>query len=159
MPTGPAAESRGTPPGQRIALQPHPGLPWLLPPAGMAVQVLIDAVIVRVPNTRPWFLGVTNERGQLLPVFDLVGWSALPVTEGRRHIVVIGTGATALAVPCHVAPTLLAIDRELPSAPAEGVLAPFLGRCFHTPHGVAREFDVAGWSAAAALQIPGAAGG
>ena len=159
MPIGPADASRGTPSGQRIAIQPHPGLPWLLPPAGVAVQVLIDAVTVRVPNTRPWFLGVTNERGLLLPVFDLAAWCALPVPEGRRQVVAIGTGATALAVPCHVAPMLLAIEEEHLSVPDHGALAAFLGRCFHTPHGVASEFDATAWSAAAATQIPGAADG
>lgn len=162
MPSAPAEFRRGARPDLRIALQPHPRLPWLLVPGGMPLQVLIDAEPVRVPNTRPWFLGVASQRGVLLPVIDLAGWAGLDGPPGqRRHLVALGAGAHACAVPCHIAPTLLVVADAIPESTGddEGALEAFLGQRVHASQGIARDFDAPGWFIAAARQIPGDASG
>lgn len=158
MTTGPAAQPRGALAHLQLALQPHPGLPWLLAPAGVTLQVLTDAEPVRVPNTRAWFLGVASQRGLLLPVIDLAEWAGLRTPHGqRRHIVSIGSGPHAFAVPCHTPPALLATADAAPWTGDDGPLSAFLGRHFTSPHGNAREFDVARWLTSVAHEIPGAA--
>ncbi len=88
-----AATVRAAP---KIAFRAHPALPWLVLPDGLPMQVVIDAVPVRVPNTQPWFLGVVSQRGVLLPVFDLAAWAGLRHDPSERmQIASIGSGNTA----------------------------------------------------------------
>lgn len=147
-PTAPAA-------APRIAFQAHPQLPWLLMPEGVPMQVLIDAVPVRVPNTRAWFKGVVSQRGNLLPVFDLADWAGLPAYDAKPQIVSAGTGTTACAIVCAATPTLLFAGRETTPAATVAALEPFLGRAHASAQGIVREFDLQGWLAAAAQDITG----
>lgn len=140
----------------RIAFRPHRQLPWLLLPEGMPLQVLIEAAPVRVPNTRSWFHGVVSQRGNLLPVFDLAGWAALPDgSDAPPQIVAIGLGAQACAMLCAAAPTLLNVGAEDSASTEDGALSPFLGRSYTSALGRAREFDIQRWLATAAQQISG----
>jgi len=144
----------------RLGFRPHPQLPWLLAPPGVPLQVLIEAAPVRVPNTPHWFRGVVSQRGNLLPVFDLAGWAGLDDTGMERpQVVSVGSGAQACAVLCGITPSLISIveDAEADAAGSAGALAPFLGRAYATSLGLAREFDVARWLAAAASNINGGA--
>lgn len=45
----------------------------LLAPMGQVQEVIDPPECTRVPGTAPWFLGVANVRGTLLPVMDLHG--------------------------------------------------------------------------------------
>lgn len=155
--TGAAATAPAATP--RIAFQAHPQLPWLLVPEGVPMQVLIDAVPVRVPNTRDWFKGVVSQRGNLLPVFDLAGWAGLPASDARPQIVSAGVGATACAIVCAATPTLLFAEREAMPAATVAALEPFLGRAHASAQGIVREFDLQRWLAAAAQDITGGASG
>lgn len=143
----------------RIAFQAHPQLPWLLVPEGVPMQVLIDAVPVRVPNTRAWFKGVVSQRGNLLPVFDLADWAGLPANDAKPQIVSANVGASACAIVCAAAPTLLFAEREAKPAVTAAALEPFLGRAYASAQGVVREFDLQRWLAAAAQDITGGASG
>jgi chemotaxis signal transduction protein len=140
----------------RIAFRPHRSLPWLLLPEGMPLQVLIETTAVRVPNTRPWFQGVVSQRGNLLPVFDLGGWAALPDDRDLQpQVVAIGLGTQACAMLCAAAPTLLNVGAEEAASTEDGALSPFLGRSYTSALGRAREFDIQRWLATAAQQISG----
>lgn len=141
----------------RIAVQPHPSLPWLLVPDGVPVQVLIDTAPVRVPNTQPWFRGVVSQRGNLMPVFDLGFWAGYPPVEGgRMHIVAVGVGARAFAVVCAVPPALVSPEACAEQAVDAGLLTPFLGAGYASAVGTAHAFEMERWLAAAAMQVSAA---
>ncbi len=155
-----AGDATATAAAPRIVYRPHPSLPWLLAPEGVALQVLMDSTPVRVPNTRPWFRGVVSQRGILLPVFDPALWSGRERDAGSRvQIVAVALGAQACALVCDGPPTLTVIGAELPSADAEGPLSPWLGRTFASALGSVREFDIRRWLADAAQHIAGTADG
>ena len=61
------------------------GLHLLLAGDG-AVRVLEPPPVLRMPNTRAWFLGLANVRGSLVPVYDLVAWLDLPSPGSRRML-------------------------------------------------------------------------
>jgi hypothetical protein len=144
----------------RIVYRPHPQLPWLLAPEGVALQVLMDTVPVRVPNTQPWFRGVVSQRGILLPVFDPAGWAGWERDAGSRsQIVALALGAQSCALVCDDPPTLTVTHREIGPGAAEGPLSPWLGRGFASALGSVREFDIRRWLAAVAQHIAGVAGG
>lgn len=155
----------------RIAFRPHRALPWLVLPQGLAMQVLIEAHAVQVPNTRPWFRGVVSQRGNLIPVFDLAEWAGLPPERAEREQIAsvnLGTHASACALVCCETPTLTrastAADRaanaaanavanqDTPTIPE--ALAPYVSRIYESALGRAREFDILRWIANAAAQVP-----
>jgi hypothetical protein len=141
----------------RIAVQPHPSLPWLLMPDGVPVQVLIDTAPVRVPNTQPWFCGVVSQRGNLMPVFDVGFWAGYPpVRGGRMHLVAVGVGVGAFAVVCAVAPALVLPEARADRAVDAGLLTPFLGAGYASAVGTAHAFEMELWLAAASMQVPAA---
>lgn len=147
----------------RIAFRPHRALPWLVLPHGLAMQVLIDARPVQVPNTQSWFRGVVSQRGNLIPVFDLAEWAGLPL-EGaeREHIasVNLGAQASACALVCCETPTLARVSTVDSASAAAGfealprVLAPYVSRVHGTDAGLAHEFDILRWIATAAAHVP-----
>jgi hypothetical protein len=150
----------------RIAFRAHPRLPWMLVPDGIPMQVLIDVVPVRVPNTRTWFRGVVSQRGNLLPVFDLGGWAGLAPIDAKTLIVAVGVGATACAVVCAATPTLLVPGAPLREDDADAnamtsiaAFAPYLGPACASVEGSVREFDFQRWLATAAQDISSAASG
>ncbi|MCC7249557.1 MAG: chemotaxis protein CheW [Lysobacter sp.] len=155
----------------RIAFRPHRALPWLVLPQGLAMQVLIEAHAVQVPNTRPWFRGVVSQRGNLIPVFDLAEWAGLPPERAEREQIAsvnLGAQASACALVCSESPTLTrassaadATSRHgastMPEADAIAIpeaLAPYISRIFESDLGRAHEFDILRWIAYAAAQVP-----
>jgi twitching motility protein PilI len=55
----------------------------LLAPLEQVAEVLtVPTDITRVPGTKPWVMGVANNRGTLLPIYDVEGW--LTGTPTRR---------------------------------------------------------------------------
>jgi chemotaxis signal transduction protein len=155
-----AGDGAATAAAARIVYRPHPSLPWLLAPEGVALQVLMDTTPVRVPNTRPWFRGVVSQRGILLPVFDPALWSGRERDAGSRvQIVAVALGAQACALVCDDPPTLTVLGAELHSAEAEGPLSPWLGRTFASALGSVHEFDIRRWLADTAQHIAGTTDG
>jgi twitching motility protein PilI len=47
------------------------GEDWLVTPREEVREVIVPPPLTRVPRTRPWFAGLANVRGNLLPVVDL----------------------------------------------------------------------------------------
>lgn len=142
----------------RIAFRPHRDMPWLVLPQGVALQILIDAAPVSVPNTRRWFLGVVSQRGNLIPVFDLAQWAGYPPdaaggAQSGAQIVAIGQGAHACALRCSDAPKLLDVTGAGRDDALEGPLAPYAARAYDSGSGKAHEFDVQRWLAAIAAQV------
>jgi chemotaxis signal transduction protein len=130
----------------RIALRPHLALPWLVLPEGLPLQMLMDALPVRVPNTRPWFHGVLSQRGNLLPVFDLGHWAGLaPIDRRQAQLVAVGQGAQACALLCATAPNLVTTNGDSWELPDAGTLTPYLGKATASGYGPVYEFDAYRW--------------
>jgi hypothetical protein len=141
----------------RIALRPHLELPWLVLPEGISLQMLMDVVPVRVPNTRSWFHGVLSQRGILLPVFDLGHWAGLtPLDRRQAYVVAVGQGAHACALLCAAAPGLIAIHGDSSERHDTGLVAPYLGATgMASRYGPVYEFDAYRWLANATQHVSG----
>lgn len=64
------------------------GARWFIPVAGV-VEVLRDALVVRVPGTPPAVRGMVNHRGRILTVADPIRALELPGDGGRTADVVV----------------------------------------------------------------------
>jgi chemotaxis signal transduction protein len=142
-----AASTAAVPSAPRIALRPHDALPWLLLPQGVALEILIDASAIRVPNTNTWFHGVVSQRGNLLPIFDLSMWAGLhPAADRQRQVVVVGLESRLFGVLSDTTPALLHIedtgDRQ---ATYNGPLSPYLSHIRSNGREEAYEFDASAW--------------
>jgi len=102
----------------------------LLIPVGAACEVVASIEVYEVPNTAPWFAGLVNLRGNLVPVFDLVveaGHAAVP----GRPLLVLNRGADAVALPVDRlpqvvgAPVEIAVPAGLPATIAPHVRAAY----------------------------------
>lgn len=66
------------------------GSRWLVAPREDVREVILPAATTRVPNARPWLLGVSNVRGSLLPVIDLAVLTGNPHSaDGRAARVLV----------------------------------------------------------------------
>jgi chemotaxis signal transduction protein len=152
----------------RIGLRPHPALPWLLLPPGVPAQVLADAMLVRVPNTRKWFRGVVSQRGNLLPVFDLGEWvgQGLTVGDDRQEplVVMISIGTDTFALLSHATPSLVRVaplDVAATEPSSYGPISGYLGQTWEVASGGADsrhayDFDARLWLSDVARQLTGA---
>lgn len=57
---------------------------WLTIPKDDVREVINPPRVTRVPNAKPWLVGIANVRGELLPVIDLRVFLGLPAGEGLR---------------------------------------------------------------------------
>lgn len=65
------------------------GEPWVVRLADLSEVMPVPALTL-VPNTRPWFLGITNIRGNLYGVVDLAAFMGLtPVVTGTETRLVL----------------------------------------------------------------------
>ena len=70
----------------------------LLAPLHDVVEILDPVECTRIPSVKPWFKGVGNIRGNLLPVIDLHQFlygESLPVTSSTRIVVFKDEGINA----------------------------------------------------------------
>jgi hypothetical protein len=65
------------------------GRPALVLPHEVSGQIAFEPTITRVPNTQTWFRGVINQRGLLIPVFDLGLWCGIEHDDWRDATVLI----------------------------------------------------------------------
>jgi len=72
--------------------------PYLAPLAQIAEVLEPAADLTAIPGTKPWLLGVANNRGTLLPIIDLAAlmFGATPVHRDTDQVVAVRQGA----VPC-----------------------------------------------------------
>ena len=65
---------------------------WLVAPREEVKEVIVPPALTRIPRARPWFLGVSNVRGNLLPVVDLaqlIGSDASAADSADRSRVLV----------------------------------------------------------------------
>ena len=66
----------------------------LLPYLGKAEIIELESVCP-IPNTPMWFLGMINNRGNLLPVFDLKLFMEMNAEQTPRWLMILGHGGRA----------------------------------------------------------------
>jgi hypothetical protein len=97
-----------------IRLQTSGGSLPLLLPADRPAELRRGMAICSVPNVAPWFFGMANLRGELVPVFDLLGYCGLGRTTRQRssELLLIGTAASAFALPGTGEPEILQLSED-----------------------------------------------
>jgi len=59
------------------------------------VEIMELASVCPIPNTPMWFMGMINNRGNLLPVFDLKLFMAMDVDQPSPWLMILGQGGKA----------------------------------------------------------------
>ena len=78
--------------------------------------------LYRLPNVPPWFLGIANLHGALVPVFDLARWAGVESqSTARRMLLVLAHGADAAGIVIDGLPRRL---RWTQAQKADAALAP-----------------------------------
>lgn len=100
----------------------------------VVVEIFETLPLCPLPNTPPWLHAMANQRGNIIPVFDLAILLGLPNSEPRRsYYLVIGQNENAFGMLLEQLPEkiLLEPDDELKARPSiPGNLEPFVKRCF-----------------------------
>ena len=94
----------------------------LLVPESTISEIIDGASIYPVPNTAHWLLGMINQRGALVPVFDLAALLDAP-RETIARVLVVGGGPEACAFPVDALPRPIPLGE--PVDPRPPVPAPF----------------------------------
>ena len=72
---------------------------WLMLPVKTNAEVIENASVFSVPNTPEWFLGLVNQRGNLVPVFDLKQLFGMESSIIRKsHMLIIDEGQKSACV-------------------------------------------------------------
>ena len=118
-------------------------------------EVVMQAVIYPLPNVPAWFPGVLNQRGNLLPVFDL--HQLLDIEErshDKRTVLVLDQGSDAVGMLIDGLPQAIPLTqtlRHVPSLPA--ALAAHVPSAYATGGTVWLAFDHRGFFTASGAQI------
>jgi twitching motility protein PilI len=86
-----------------------------LVPENMLCEVLRKFTIYSVPNTKNWFRGLVNLRGNLIPVYDismLLGQQ--DVITNYENLLVLDKGADAVAILINRLPEVCAVESWQP---------------------------------------------
>jgi len=119
----------------------------LLPPQRPA-ELLRGIAVCAVPNVPRWFIGMANLRGELVPVFDLLDHLGIAVARSLRaaDLLVVGTGASAFAIPVASEPEVLTLTVPSSDAPPpEAALAAFVSQAWLGPEGYWYDFEFDRW--------------
>jgi twitching motility protein PilI len=110
----------------------------LLVPSGMLAELVQDTEIYRLPTTPAWFWGLTNLRGNLVPVFDLKRLFAI-ADQGadEPNLLVLGAAVSAVGVLIDGRPQAIAAGQRLERLPP---LPPMLHE--HSRAAYAREREI-----------------
>lgn len=101
----------------------------LLVPAHIHCEVIEQTRANPIPNTKAWFSGVVNLRGNLVPVFDLSLWLGEVTAEvKKRRLFTIGKGERAVALWIDGLPEVFGIEGKTQEIQASlpVVLSPFV---------------------------------
>ena len=94
-------------------------------PADQVRGVIARQAVVPIPSTPPHLLGVTNFRGEVLPVFDLHVLLGLTQEPGQPEYFIIGRpGADSAALGSDSCPDIMQVQAEDMEVPTSIVAAP-----------------------------------
>jgi chemotaxis signal transduction protein len=119
-------------------------------------EVVTQAMIYPLPNVPPWFLGVLNQRGNLLPVFDL---HQMLATEDRQRdhytVLVLDQGSDAVGIRIDGMPQALTLHHALGRVPPlPAAIAAYVPAAYSTGETVWCEFEHRGFFTVMGAQIP-----
>lgn len=84
----------------------------LLLPSDEVSELVERLPVCKLPNTPSWFSGVTSLRGNITPVFDLHELFGVSVVGGKRRLIVIGSGETAVSFWVDAMPSMVSLVGE-----------------------------------------------
>lgn len=122
--------------------------PLVLKPGTIAdLQVGVRPTFI--PNSPPWFRGIINRRGALVPVFDLTQWLALgrDPSSVRRGLLIFDTPPKSAGIWILGDPILTSVVQN-PNADISvfpDPLRPFISDGFDSDVGPCFEFDHNAW--------------
>jgi chemotaxis signal transduction protein len=129
--------------------------PLLALPARQVSQVAMDKQLALVPNTAPWFLGVLNMRGVLIPTFDLAAWAGETASNKNAEFVILSPGPNAFALRSLGMPELLMVSpNDAENTLPNPRIADFLLQAFHSDRGAVNAFDPWRWLQSISAEIP-----
>lgn len=132
--------------------------PLLIAPQTFS-EVLARAVVHPLPHTPRWFLGMVNQRGNLLPVFDLHQvWHLPEAGRGARTILVLDQGQDAVGFCIDGMPQSVRLEQrltQLPPVPAS--LAAHVGAAYRSDRTTWLDFAHQTFFTALGAQLPTAA--
>lgn len=125
----PHRETDGYSPGERDQQTLHRmgfqvGELGLLFPWDAGREVVVPPPVSRIPNTAPWFMGLANVHGGLVPVVNTAAaFSVARQTNVPDYLLIFGQGENALGLLIHGLPQLLDVNvsqrlANLPELPA-----------------------------------------
>lgn len=86
-----------------------------LVPVNIYCEVIEQTRANPLPNTQPWFSGLINLRGNLVPVFDLrLILGGEPAGQQRRRLFTIGKGEKGVALWIDGLPEVLSMEAGTP---------------------------------------------
>lgn len=90
----------------------------LLVPKGMLSELVEEITVFPLPTTPPWFQGLINLRGSLVPVYDLKTLFMIdePSSE-KNNLLVLNTGEKAVGILIDGLPITLQAAQRLQQAP------------------------------------------
>ena len=97
-----------------------------------ASELIADLAVYPVPNTPPWFPGLVNVRGNLIPVFDLKRLFGLPEDNGTdRKLLVLDKDDSAAGVYVDGFPRPLRLGQPMERTPSlPGVLEDHVAKAY-----------------------------
>lgn len=122
-------------------------------------EVVTRAVLYPIPHTPPWFPGLLNQRGNLLPVFDVhqLLHSGEPAHD-RRTVLVFDQGSDAVGLCIEGLPESVQIEQRLRHVPLlPAILAPHVSMAYVSKSFTWLDFDHQGFFTALGKQITTAA--
>ena len=127
----------------------------ILLPEDTVSEVLDRAEIYPIPNTAPWFEGLINLRGTVVPVFDLRKlFNSAPIPGERQMLLVIDKGETALGIAIDgvpvPAPECTPMDQR---PPLPEVLKKFTTSAFERGDQIWLQVDLKGLVSSLAVEI------
>ncbi len=82
-------------------------------------EVVARAACYPIPHTPPWFLGLLNQRGNLLPVFDVHQLLHTGEAEHDRHtVLVLDQGSEAVGLCIDGMPESVVLEQRLRQVPS-----------------------------------------
>ena len=106
----------------------------LLHDLGTSFEMVELLPIFRLPNTPDWLLGLSNLRGNLIPVFDIGKYlGEVPPNREKQMLLVIGTGNKAVGIMIDGALSQITLGDELPVSEIKDspdVIKPFIKAAF-----------------------------
>lgn len=125
----------------------------LLLPQSATCEVAEDLPDCALPNTPDWFVGVMNQRGNIVPVFDISDMLEInqPTRSARAWALIVGTRDEAIGLRVNQLPETLYIktSESLTSNPiAQPLLDRFVSATFNCHESLWLEWDMDGFFSA-----------